>query len=108
MAAVASFSPDSDLLRTFCGLRPALKAHVRLGGMNGWTDFSHANCCPCHSTRKLAYSLDEAAAKVGVSGDLLRAQIRQDNLIARYINSKPVIEHDELVAWLRNLPTEAK
>ncbi|MDQ0117460.1 hypothetical protein J2T22_000630 [Pseudarthrobacter defluvii] len=76
--------------------------------MTEWTDFPHANCCPCHTTRKIAYSIDEAAARVGVSKELLRAQIAHSYLVARYVNSKPVIEHDELVAWLRNLPTAPK
>lgn len=76
--------------------------------MTEWTDYKHTNCCPCHTTRKIAYSLDEAAARVGCSSRLLRAQIDHNYLLVRYINSKPVIPHEELVAWLNSLPTEAK
>ena len=76
--------------------------------MSEWTDFPHANCCPCHTVRKLAYTLEEAAARVGCSLALIRGQIANNYLLVRYINSKPVIEHEELVAWLRNLPTEPK
>ncbi len=76
--------------------------------MTGWKDYPHANCCPCHTTRKIAYSVEEAAAKVGVSRDLLRAQIAHHQLVARYVNTKPIIAHDELVAWLDSLPTEPK
>jgi hypothetical protein len=75
--------------------------------MAEWTDYSHTSCCPCHTTRKLAYTLDEAAARVGVSASLLRAQIDHNYLVARYVNPKPVIAHDDLVSWLNNLPTEA-
>ena len=79
-----------------------------MGRMNEWKEYQHANCCPCHTTRKIAYSLDEAATRVGCSAALLGAQIANNNLVARCINSKPVIAHEELVAWLNSLPTEAK
>ncbi|QOD04870.1 hypothetical protein [Pseudarthrobacter sp. BIM B-2242] len=76
--------------------------------MAEWTDYQHANCCPCHTTRKIAYTLDEAAARVGVSARLLRAQIDNSYLLARYVNSKPIIAHEDLVSWLSSLPTEAR
>ena len=76
--------------------------------MTQWTDFQHANCCPCHTTRKLAYTLDEAAARVGVSPRTLRVQIDNNYLLARYVNSKILIQHDELVEWLNNLPVEPR
>lgn len=76
--------------------------------MTEWTDFPHANCCPCHTTRKIAYTLDEAAARVGVSARLLRDQVADNYLLARYVNSKPIIAHEDLVTWLNSLPTEAK
>lgn len=77
-----------------------------LDRMTEWTDYQHGNCCPCHTTRKLAYSLEEAAARVGSSVSVLRRHIDQNYLVPRYINHKPVIAHEELVAWLNNLPTE--
>jgi hypothetical protein len=76
--------------------------------MTEWADYQHANCCPCHTTRKIAYTLDEAAARVGCSTAFLRGQIKHNYLLARYIGTKPVIPHEELVAWLNNLPTEAR
>lgn len=75
--------------------------------MTEWTDYPHANCCPCHTTRKLAYTLEEAAARVGSSVSVLRRQIDNNYLVARYVSSKPIIAHEELVAWLNSLPTEA-
>lgn len=79
-----------------------------MNAMNEWKDYQHVNCCPCHTTRKIAYSLDEAAARVGCSTTLLRRQIANSYLVARYVNSKPLIAHEELVAWLNSLPTEAQ
>lgn len=89
---------------------PSSRRHgSELGGpMPEWADYQHANCCPCHTTRKIAYSLDEAAARVGCSTALLRAQIAHGYLLARYVNSKPLIAHEELVEWLNNLPTEPR
>jgi hypothetical protein len=73
-----------------------------------WKDYQHANCCPCHTTRKLAYTLDEAAAKVGCSTSLLRGQIAHGYLVPRYAGAKILIQHDELVDWLHNLPAEPR
>lgn len=57
---------------------------------------------------KLAYSVDEAAAATGYSSGTIRTAIRRHDLIARYANSKPVILADELLDWLKSLPTEPK
>ncbi|MHA7298225.1 helix-turn-helix domain-containing protein [Pseudarthrobacter sp. MDT3-1] len=76
--------------------------------MNDWKDYQHANCCPCHTTRKIAYTIEEAAARVGLSSRTLRDQIADNYLLARYFNSKALITHEDLVAWINRLPTEAK
>lgn len=76
--------------------------------MPEWIDLKHEKCCPCHTTRKLAYTVEEAAARVGCSTDMLRAHMRQNYLTAKYVNSKPIIPHDELVAWLEALPNEPR
>lgn len=57
---------------------------------------------------KLAYNLKEAAAATGYSVDTLRIAIRRNDLVARYANSRPIILADELLDWLRSLPTEPK
>ena len=80
----------------------------KLGRMSEWKDFQHANCCPCHTTRQIAYSLDEAAARVGVSTHTLRSQISSNYLVARYVNTKILIAHEELVAWVNSLPSEPR
>lgn len=57
---------------------------------------------------KLAYNLDEAAAATGYSTSTLRIAIRRNDLVARYANTKPVLLAEELLDWLRSLPTEPK
>jgi hypothetical protein len=57
---------------------------------------------------KISYSVDEAAAEVGVSVDVIRRAIRGDQLVATYPKagkpakpiSKALIRHEDLVAWL--------
>lgn len=55
---------------------------------------------------KKAYTVQEAAATYGVSMDTIRANIKADNLVARYPTSRPVIGADELQDWFKSLPTE--
>lgn len=57
---------------------------------------------------KVSYNLNEAAAVTGYSTSTLRIAIRRHDLIARYANRKPVILGEELLDWLRSLPTEPK
>lgn len=54
----------------------------------------------------LSYSITVAAERVGVSTKTLSRAIDRGDLIARYVGRKPLIERDELQAWLRSLPTE--
>jgi len=55
---------------------------------------------------KIAFSIEEAAAAVGYSTDTIRRAIRNNDLTARYANSKPVVMASELTAWLESQPTE--
>lgn len=55
---------------------------------------------------KLAYSIKEAAEACGVSVDTIRRAITANDLIARYPTSRPVVDADELRAWLASKPTE--
>ena len=59
------------------------------------------------TTTKRAYTIQEAAAAYGVSTDVLRAHIKNDNLTVKYPSSKPVIDADELDAWFQALPSQA-
>jgi len=56
---------------------------------------------------KIAYNLKEAAVAAGVSESTLRRAISNNDLIAHYPTSKPVIKVDELNAWIDNTPTES-
>lgn len=57
---------------------------------------------------KLAYNLEEASAATGYSVSTLRIAIRRHDLVARYANTKPVLLAEELLDWLRSIPTEPK
>lgn len=56
---------------------------------------------------KLAYSIEEAAEAAGYSTDTIRRAIRNNDMTARYANSKPVILASELADWLGSLPTDS-
>lgn len=56
---------------------------------------------------KIAYNLDEAANQTGYSARTLQRHIKDGNLIAKYANTKCVIMHADLMAWLEDLPTES-
>ena len=57
---------------------------------------------------KLAFSFEEAAAATGYSIDTIRRAVRNNELVARYANTKPVITVAELSEWLESLSTEPK
>lgn len=58
------------------------------------------------SAGKLAYSFEEAAEATGYSTDTIRRAVRNNELTARYGNSKPIILVAELTEWLTSLPVE--
>lgn len=65
-------------------------------------------CCECAETRRTAYAVNDAAALLGVNPRLLRAQIHHGLLSAKYVRSKAIIRHEELVDWWNRLPAEFK
>lgn len=54
---------------------------------------------------KLAYTYDEAAEATGYSVRTIKEAVARGDILARYANSKPVIQAAELEAWLSSLPT---
>jgi len=56
---------------------------------------------------KLAYTFEEAAEQSGYSIRTLKQAVADGNLMARYANTKGVIRHADLDAWLDKLPAEA-
>lgn len=73
-----------------------------------WIDRTGQGCCPCHTVAKLAYTVDEAAGQVGVSGSTLRKEIAEHKLLAHYSGTKVLIRREDLTSWLEYLPCEPR
>lgn len=56
---------------------------------------------------KLAYSIAETAAALGIGTSKVRDEIRKSKIAVKYIDSKPVVLAAELTAYLESLPSEA-
>ena len=54
----------------------------------------------------IAYRIPEAAAIVGVSESTLKAAVNRGDLTRRYPDSRPLIGHDDLLAWFNSLPVD--
>lgn len=59
-------------------------------------------------TMKIALTITEAAEAVGVSDTVIRAAIKRGDIPVRYPTSRPVIDVDDLSAWVKSLPTERR
>ena len=57
---------------------------------------------------KLAYTFAEAAEATGYSIDVIRRAVRTKDLPAKYGTARPVIRHEDLVAWVDAMPDEPK
>lgn len=55
---------------------------------------------------RLAYSAEEAAESVGKGVKVIYAAIKRGELIARYVDSQPMIEPEAIRDWLGGLATE--
>lgn len=58
-------------------------------------------------TAKLAFTWEEAAEACGYSVRTLKQAASDGYLLVKYANSKGVIRHVDLDAWLDALPAEA-
>lgn len=56
---------------------------------------------------KIAYTIAEAAEMVGYSERTLKQAIADGHLVPRYANTKAIIRHEDLAAWIDQLPAEA-
>ena len=54
----------------------------------------------------IAYTIPEAADATGYGETVLRNAIKAQELEPHYVGNKPVLLADDLVAWVRSLPTE--
>jgi predicted DNA-binding transcriptional regulator AlpA len=61
---------------------------------------------PTLDKAKVSYNVREAAAASGYSVDTIWRAINAGELTPRYRTSRPVIEADELTAWIHTAPTE--
>jgi len=55
---------------------------------------------------KLAYSIPSFAAAVDLSVEKIRQHIDRGELVASYVDSKPLIMQEEGLRWLRARPSE--
>lgn len=58
-------------------------------------------------SQKLSYTFEEAAEQCGYSVRTLKTAAANSELLVKYANSKGVIRHADLDAWLDALPAEA-
>lgn len=54
----------------------------------------------------LAYSIPNFAKAVDLSVEKVRQRVRSGELVASYVDSKPLIMREEGERWLRSLPAE--
>ncbi|WP_301114289.1 hypothetical protein [Microbacterium sp.] len=53
----------------------------------------------------IAYDYDGAAAAIGVAPSKIKTAVREGTLAAKYWGKDVLIEHDELVEFVRALPS---
>lgn len=56
---------------------------------------------------QISYSVAQAAEAVGLSERTVRDAIKDSYLTARYLNTKAIIRHEDLEAWIDKLPSES-
>lgn len=56
--------------------------------------------------KKISYSLPSLAEATDLSVDSIQKAIKRGELVPSYFGSKPVVEEDEAVRWIKSLPTE--
>lgn len=55
----------------------------------------------------VSYRVPDAVKATGIGESFIRNAIRNSDLIAHYIGTKPVVLATDLHAWIESLPTEA-
>lgn len=58
------------------------------------------------TVQKLAYTFEEASEQCGYSVGVLKQAVTDGNLVARYVGTEVVIRHEDLAAWIGQLPTK--
>jgi Helix-turn-helix domain len=57
---------------------------------------------------RLAYSLPEAARIAGVSRTRIFDAVRRQELTIRKIGRSSIVTHDDLLEWIKSMPTRGK
>lgn len=57
-------------------------------------------------TQRISYTFEDAAEQVGYSVRTLKKAVADGYLAARYANSKAIIRHEDLSAWVDGLSAE--
>jgi hypothetical protein len=63
---------------------------------------------PSGGVARIAYPIEEAAAVAGVARTRMFEAVRSKKITARKAGRATIIEHDELLAYVRSLPTVGK
>src|ERR1700730_10757917 len=63
---------------------------------------------PPGGVARIAYPIEEAAVVAGVARTRMFEAVRMKKITARKAGRATIIEHDELVAYVRSLPTVGK
>jgi hypothetical protein len=72
------------------------------------TTFSYGAQITNYEVTPVAYSLAGAAVATGLSTRSLQSAVNRGDLIPRYFRTKMLIERDELIQFIRSLPTERR
>jgi hypothetical protein len=54
--------------------------------------------------RKLAYSIDQLSEMAGVGRSFLYEEVKASHLVLTKAGRRSIVLHDDVVAWLTNLP----
>ncbi|MFI2104105.1 hypothetical protein ACH436_12470 [Isoptericola sp. NPDC019693] len=61
-----------------------------------------------YEIKAVSHGYKRAALATDVSETLIREAVSRGDLAVHYVNSKPVILHAELEAWIESLPSERR
>ena len=54
----------------------------------------------------ISYTVKDAATACGLSVSTLRAAIKRGTLTVRWLNTKPIVRHEDLATWIDELPQD--
>lgn len=57
--------------------------------------------------KQISYSIQQASDATGISTTVIRRKIAAGYIAVKYVDTKPYISAEELVAWFDSLPSES-